>query len=84
MEPERIFSWRWHPAAVDAGRDYSAEPTTLVSFELKDVEGGTLVTVVESGFERLPPARVADAYRMNEHGWAAQMQFIDQYVSRPA
>ncbi len=84
MEPERLFSWRWHPGAVEAGRDYSAEPTTLVVFELKDVDGGTLLTVDETGFDRLPPERLSDAYRQNDEGWAAQMQFIQQYVGRPA
>jgi hypothetical protein len=28
MEAERVFSWRWHPYAVDPAADYSAEPMT--------------------------------------------------------
>ena len=55
MEPERFFSWRWHPHTNDPKRDYTAEPTTLVTFELKDVAGGTQLTVVESGFDGIPP-----------------------------
>ena len=39
MEPEQLFSFRWHPYAVDAGVDYSGEPTTLVVFELEAVKG---------------------------------------------
>ena len=54
MEPERLFSWRWHPGASEPGADYSAEPTTLVVFELEEVPGGTLLTVVESGFDQVP------------------------------
>jgi uncharacterized protein YndB with AHSA1/START domain len=80
MEPERLLSWRWHPAAIEAGVDYSKEPTTLVVFELADDGGGTLLTVVESGFDRIPPERRAQAFRMNEDGWAHQMKNIEQYL----
>jgi len=76
MEPERLFSWRWHPAAIERGVDYSKEPTTLVVFTLEDHAGGTLLKVVESGFDGIPAERRAQAYRMNEGGWATQMQNI--------
>ena len=81
MEPERVFSWRWHPHAVEAGVDYSTEPTTLVVFELEDAAGGTMLTVVESGFDQVPLARRAQAYRMNGEGWTYQMQAIEGYVA---
>jgi uncharacterized protein YndB with AHSA1/START domain len=84
VEPERRISWRWHPNAVEAGVDYSAEPTTLVVFELQEVDGGTLLTVVESGFDAIPAARRAEAYRGNEEGWAQQMEAIDRYVTGAA
>jgi uncharacterized protein YndB with AHSA1/START domain len=80
MEPERLFSWRWHPYAIDPAHDYSGEPTTLVVFELEEVEGGTLLTVVESGFDRIPLARRAEALKSNDEGWTAQMQSIAKYV----
>ncbi len=80
MEPERLVSWRWHPHAIEAGRDYSAEPTTLVVFELKDVDGGIELTVVESGFDALPESRRATAFRANEGGWAAQVANIRRHV----
>ena len=81
MEPERVFSWRWHPHAVEAGVDYSTEPTTLVVFELEDAAGGTMLTVVESGFDQVPLARRAQAYRMNGEGWTYQLQAIEGYVA---
>lgn len=81
MEPERLFSWRWHPYAVEPGVDYSAEPTTLVVFELADTPDGTWLTVVESGFDQVPLARRAQAYRMNGEGWTIQMQAIEKYVT---
>jgi uncharacterized protein YndB with AHSA1/START domain len=83
LEPERLLSWRWHPGAVDTSIDYSQEPTTLVVFELKEVEGGTLLTVVESGFDSLPPSRRLEAFRMNSEGWDAQMVNIEKHVATP-
>jgi uncharacterized protein YndB with AHSA1/START domain len=84
MEPERVFSWRWHPHAVDPNVDYAAEPTTLVVFELEDVADGTLLTVVESGFDAIPLWRRPETYRSNDQGWAMQMKAIEQYVQQTA
>jgi uncharacterized protein YndB with AHSA1/START domain len=81
VEPERLMAWRWHPAAVEKDVDYSAEPTTLVTFELQDAEGGTLLSVVESGFDNVPPHRRLDAFRMNSEGWDEQMQRIAKHVA---
>ena len=81
IDPERYFSFRWHPYAVDPKVDYSREPTTLVEFRLEDVDGGTLLTVVESGFAQIPEERRALAFRMNGEGWAAQLKNISQYVA---
>jgi uncharacterized protein YndB with AHSA1/START domain len=81
MEPERLLSWRWHPAPADAAADYSKEPSTLVTFTLEEAPEGTRLTVVESGFDALPLARRAEAFRMNEGGWAEQMKNIARHVS---
>jgi len=81
IEPERYFSYRWHPYALDPKVDYSAEPTTLVEFILQETEGGTDVTIVESGFDRVPLARRAEAFRMNDGGWAGQIKNLAKYVS---
>jgi uncharacterized protein YndB with AHSA1/START domain len=82
MEPERLFSWRWHPNAIDPKKDYSHEPTTLVTFELTEVPGGTLLKVTESGFAGIPLDRRETAYRGNSEGWAIQMGNIERYVSQ--
>ena len=82
MEPERLLSWRWHPYSVDPKRDYSSEPPTLVVFELSDVPEGTLLKVVESGFDALPVSRRAEAWRMNDGGWAIQVKNIERHVTR--
>lgn len=81
MEPERLFSFTWHPYAVDPDADYSAEPPTLVEFKLEPTPaGGTMLTVVESGFSKIPAGRRAEAFRMNEGGWAQQMENIAAHV----
>jgi uncharacterized protein YndB with AHSA1/START domain len=81
VEPERLFSYRWHPYAVDPKMDYSGEATTLVEFRFDDAEDGTLLTIVESGFDRLPASRRAEAFRMNENGWTSQVKNIERYVA---
>jgi uncharacterized protein YndB with AHSA1/START domain len=81
VEPERYFSYRWHPYALDAAVNYSAEPMTLVEFILQETEGGTTVTIVESGFDRIPLARRDEAFRMNNNGWAGQVKNLAQYVA---
>lgn len=80
MEPERLFSFRWHPFAIERGVDYSAEPTTLVVFELEEVANGIMLTVTESGFDRIPLARRAKAFTANEGGWGMVVKLIEQYV----
>jgi uncharacterized protein YndB with AHSA1/START domain len=80
IEPERLFSYRWHPFAIDPGIDYSKEPTTLVQFTLEETEGGTLLSVVETGFDAVPLARRPKAFEMNSHGWETQMRQIAQYL----
>ena len=81
VEPEQLLSYRWHPYAIETGVDYSAEPTTLVEFRLAAVAGGTELTVVESGFDGIPVARRAEAFRMNESGWTEQLKNIERYVT---
>jgi uncharacterized protein YndB with AHSA1/START domain len=80
MEPERMFSFTWHPYAIDPKVDYSTEPQTLVEFRLEKTAQGTLLTVTESGFDKIPAGRRPEAFRMNENGWAQQMKNIERYV----
>jgi len=79
--PEQLLSFRWHPYPADPNYDYSQEATTLVEFKLSEIDGGTLVKVVESGFDQVPVARRLEAFRMNSGGWDGQMKNIEQYVS---
>jgi uncharacterized protein YndB with AHSA1/START domain len=81
LEPEKYFAYRWHPYAVDPNVDYSLEPTTLVEFRLEAEEGGTLLNVVESGFDELPEVRRDETFRMDEGGWAEQMLNIERHIS---
>src|SRR5262249_45883568 len=78
IEPERLFSWRWHPGAIDPEWDYSKDPTTLVVFTLEDAEGGTRLTLEESGFDEVPVAYRDASFRLNEEGWTGQMKNIER------
>ena len=84
ITPETVLAWRWHPGAPDESLDYSKEPTTLVRFELRDAEGGTLVTVVETGFDRLSLARRAKVYADNDAGWKYQLASLERYAGGTA
>jgi uncharacterized protein YndB with AHSA1/START domain len=81
IEPERLFSFRWHPYAVDPNKDYSKEPATLVVFELDEVPEGTRLRVTESGFDLIPVERRAEAFRMNSGGWEGQVKNIARHVA---
>ena len=81
VEPEKLLSYRWHPYAVDPAIDYSKEERTLVTFTLEDAGQGTLLTVVESGFDKVPPGRRMEAIRMNTGGWEAQLNNIQRYAT---
>lgn len=82
MEPERLFSFTWHPYAIDPQVDYSNEPPTLVEFRLEQTPGGTLLLLTESGFDQIPSGRRAEALRMNDGGWTAQMTNIANHVAQ--
>ena len=84
IEPMHRIAFRWHPYAVEPGIDYSAEPTTLIIFELKEVEGGTRLTITESGFDRIPLERRAKAFEANDGGWSKQLQLIEKYLATHA
>ncbi len=81
METERLFSFRWHPYAVDPRVDYSKEPPTLVVFDLEKTAAGTLLVVTESGFDAIPSARRDEAFQANSDGWAQQLKNIETYLA---
>ena len=80
MEPERLFSFTWHPYAIDVTIDYSKETPTLVEFTLEPNGSGTHLTVTESGFDKIPADRRLEAFRKDEEGWSEQMENIAKYV----
>jgi hypothetical protein len=84
MEPERLFSFTWHPYAVDPAIDYAKEPTTLVEFKLEPKDGGTVLSLTESGFDKIPKDRRFEAFRLNEGGWTEQMTNIKRHVEHAA
>jgi len=81
MEAERLFSFTWHPYAIDPKKDYSKETPTLVEFRLEKTSGGTLLLLTESGFDKIPSDRQLEAFRMNDGGWTEQMKNIEKHVA---
>jgi uncharacterized protein YndB with AHSA1/START domain len=81
MEAERLFSFTWHPYAIDPKVDYSKEPQTLVEFKLEKTATGTLLLLSESGFDKIPPGRRMEAFRMNDGGWTQQVKNIERHVT---
>jgi uncharacterized protein YndB with AHSA1/START domain len=82
VEPERLFSFTWHPYAVDPKMDYSKEVPTRVEFRLEETKGGTLLTLTESGFDKIPAGRRLEAFRMNDGGWTEQLKNIESHVAQ--
>lgn len=83
IEPMHLFSFRWHPYGVEPGTDPATEPMTLVEFELEEGAGGTHLSITESGFDRVPPGRRAEAFAANEQGWREQATLIAKYLALP-
>jgi uncharacterized protein YndB with AHSA1/START domain len=81
VEPMSRIVFRWHPYAVEKGVDYSHEPMTSIVFELEEVPGGTQLTITETGFDRIPLARRAKAFEMNDGGWAHQALLLQKYLA---
>lgn len=84
IEPMSLFSFHWHPGAVDRNADYSSEPMTLVEFRLEEALQGTLLTITESGFDRIPLERRAKAFTSNDGGWTHQLKLIEKYLEQPS
>ena len=81
IEPQQRLRFRWHPYAIEPGVDYAAEPMTEIVFELREEDGGTRLTITESGFDRIPLARRAKAFAANDGGWAHQLRLVEKYLA---
>jgi uncharacterized protein YndB with AHSA1/START domain len=82
IEPERLFSFSWHPYAIDPNVDYSKEPSTLVEFRLEPKGKSTVLHLAESGFDAIPEGRQFEAFRKNDEGWTEQMNNIKTYLEQ--
>jgi len=82
MTPPVLFSYEWHPFAVDPSVDYSKEPPTLVEFRLAPTADGARLTITETGFENAPAHRMPEALIRNGDGWAQQVLNVKAHVER--
>jgi uncharacterized protein YndB with AHSA1/START domain len=82
VEPRKLFSFRWHPGAIDPNIDYSKEPTTLVVFAIEEADGGVLLTLTETGFDKIPLERRAKVFADNDGGWSMMVKVIAKYVEQ--
>lgn len=82
IKPMSLFSFRWHPHAIERGTDCSAEPMTLVEFRLEEAGQDTVLTITESGFDRIPLERRAKAFTSNDGGWTHQLKLIEKYLDQ--
>jgi uncharacterized protein YndB with AHSA1/START domain len=82
VTPMTRFAFRWHPFAIDPSHDYSGEPKTLVAFDLGDVNGGTQLTITESGFDQIPAERRSQAFNANDGGWTHQSRLIARFLGQ--
>ena len=80
IDPMTHFSFRWHPGDGDPDPPHPDAEMTTVTFELAEAEGGVLLTIIESGFDRVPLERRARVFEMNDGGWAAQTTLIERYL----
>lgn len=81
VEPKRLLSFRWHPFAIERDVDYSAEPTTLVEFRLRQTPEGVELTITESGFDKIPLERRVKAFEANSAGWTMVAGLIARHLS---
>jgi hypothetical protein len=82
IDPMAVFSFRFHPFAVDPNLDYSHEPLNRVTFALQGARDGTRLTITESGFDQIPLERRAQAHAVNEQGWSLAIQAIQSYLAQ--
>ena len=81
IEPQERMSFHWHPYSGEPEPDYASEEPTLVSFTLQDAAGGgILLTVVESGFDRIPASRRRAAFQSHEGGWDIQLKNVARHA----
>jgi uncharacterized protein YndB with AHSA1/START domain len=81
VEPMRCFAFRWHPGVPESDVPLPDEQMTLVEFTLEQRPDGVLLTITESGFERIPLAQRAEAFAGNEGGWTHQLVLIGKYLA---
>jgi uncharacterized protein YndB with AHSA1/START domain len=76
VEPQTVFGYTWGIYGLP-----EQDPRrTYVEFTLTPDDGGTTVTVVESGFGQLEPDAHSKAFNGNTKGWASELDELVAYL----
>jgi uncharacterized protein YndB with AHSA1/START domain len=78
IDKPKTLVYRW---ARDADVDPVPGNSTVVRFDLTEIEGGTRLTVLETGFEQLSDPR--SAHDANTEGWRAELAELVEFVESP-
>ncbi|MCW5936492.1 MAG: SRPBCC family protein [Fimbriimonadaceae bacterium] len=83
-EPPSYFAYRWVSGSEFVPQGFEGDPlqhpNTLVEFFIDEVDEGTRVRVVESGFASLPEAYAAQNLKDNTGGWSEMLEHLRKYV----
>jgi uncharacterized protein YndB with AHSA1/START domain len=75
LDPPRMIAYRWGGGDADAvDRDHS----TVFRFTLEPLDGGTQLTVIESGFDTLTDP--AAGMESNRGGWDSELDELVAYL----
>ena len=78
LDPPHVIAYRWGNESAKAISPIDPNRSTVFRFTLEPIEGGTQLTVVESGFDTLtdPAASMED----NRGGWNSELDELVAYL----
>ncbi len=82
MEAPSRFAYKWHPGEECAVDKYPESEMTTVRFLLEDHPEGTLLTLIETGFENIPEERRARCVTLNTDGWRWELGELQAYLEQ--
>jgi uncharacterized protein YndB with AHSA1/START domain len=81
MRPHDYFAYRWVPGSSHFMGDVLSTETTLVEFSLAENDDATEVTMVESGFAKIPAKLAEAAFAQNSNGWNFMLGRLEKHFT---